>query len=165
MHCPDCGTVLTAVNLSSVDQAYRCFKCGGFWVDSWSVNRLTNQSLIPWRRISAPVDAFKTGRGNCPLDGLPLKQFSGESVPHHIVVKRCDRCGKWWFGGDSLFDFKPAQEAKVKYFQLWGLPAEVTNVLLPVVAVIILAIGIWIGLELIKSQQRPLIEAFEELIK
>lgn len=165
MHCPDCGTVLTAINLSPTDQGYRCFKCGGFWVDSWSVNRLTNQSLTPWRRISASTDLLRGGKGVCPLDGLPLQRFSGESVPHHIIVKRCGRCGKWWFGGDSLFEYKPAQEVKVKYFQLWGLPADVANILLPVVAVIVLAVGIFLGMKLVQSQQRELIKAVEKVIK
>lgn len=164
MHCPDCGSILSAVQLSATDQAYRCFKCGGFWIDSWAVNRLNNQSLSAWRRISAPTELLKKGTGICPQDGLPLKRYAGENVPANILVKRCDRCGKWWFGGDALFDFKPAQEAKVKYFQLWGLAADVGSLLLPIITVIVLAVGVWIGLELIKSQQRGIIEAFDRLI-
>ncbi len=165
MHCPDCGTVLTQIQMSATDQGFRCFKCGGFWLDSWAVNRLTSQSLVPWRRISAPVDSLREGRGMCPLDGLPLKRYTGESVPQQIIVKRCDRCGKWWFGGDSLFEFKPAQEIKIRYFQMWGLPAQVTNILLPVVAVIILALGIYLGMKLARSRQLPLIKAVERVIR
>lgn len=165
MRCPDCGTILTEVNLSPTDQAYRCFKCGGFWVDSWAVNRISGPTLSAWRRISAPVEVLRVGGGVCPLDGLPLKRYVGENVPPQLLVKRCDRCGKWWFGGDSLFSYKPAQEAKVKYFQLWGLTSDVNNLLLPVVVVVILALGIWVGLDLIRSQQRELIKAVESVFR
>ncbi len=165
MRCPDCGTILSSVQLSSTDSAYRCFKCGGFWVDSWAVNRLTGQSLAIWRPVVAPLEALRGGTGQCPLDRLPLKLYRGESVPANLQVKRCDRCGKWWFGANSLLDFKPAQESKVKYFQMWGLAAEVGNLLLPIVAVIILALGVWLGLNLVRSQQRELIKAVEKVIR
>lgn len=165
MHCPDCGSILSPVQLTSTDPAYRCGKCGGFWVDSWAVNRISGQTLAAWRRISIPVEILQGGTGVCPLDGLPLTRYAGESVPTSLAVKRCGRCGKWWFGGDSLFNYKPAQEAKVKYFQLWGLAADVSSLLLPIVAVIILALGIWMGLNLVQSQQRELIKAVEKITR
>lgn len=101
----------------------------------------------------------------CPVDGLPLIRYAGESVPASLAVKRCGRCGKWWFPGDSLFEYKPAQEAKIKYFQLWGLVADMRSLLLPIVAIMVLAIGIWVGLDLIRSQQRELIKAVEKVIR
>lgn len=165
MHCPDCGTTLAPIQLTPIDSAYRCGKCGGFWIDSWAVNRLSNQTLAVWRRISTPVEALRGGTGVCPADGLPLKRYTGENVPPQLLVKRCERCGKWWFPSDFLFDYKPAQEAKIKYFNLWGIASDISNLLLPIVVIIVLAIGIWVGLDLVKSQQRELIKAVEKVIK
>jgi|SRR3989344_3036430 len=164
MRCPDCGESLSEVNLSSTDSAYRCLRCGGFWLDSWTVNRLTGEALVTFLPV-VPIGYVKTGNGTCPLDGLPLKKYIGESVPSNILVKRCDRCGKWWFSGNSLFDYKPAQEAKIKYFNLWGIASDVSSLLLPIAVIIVLAVGIWIGLDLIKSQQREIIKAVEKVVR
>lgn len=139
--------------------SYRCFKCGGFWTDSETVNKLSAQTLATWRRIKIAANWLSGGSGNCPQDGTKLEKFSGESVPQTMVVKRCIRCGKWWFAGDTLHEFKPAQEAKANYFRMWGMPSNVTGLLLPLAAVVILGMGIGVGVSLNQTKQETAINA------
>src|SRR5580765_8080502 len=110
MKCPDCGTNLSSVELGR-EKAERCFKCGGFWIDMGTVHKVDSKALSSWNRISADPRWLADGSGLCPLDKTKLVNFSGENVPPDLVVRKCTRCGRMWFAGDSLFDYKPAVEA------------------------------------------------------
>lgn len=166
MVCPDCGESLTPVPLGQAgqpDQAFRCYNCGGFWIEGFLVNRLDSRQLDKWPPVTLG-GTKQLGTGVCPADGRThLERYTGESVPADVVVKRCRRCGWWWFGGNSLFEFKPAQEAKVKYFKLWRLAGDVSTFWLPVLAVIILAVGLAVGVELVRTRQQEIIRAVEQI--
>lgn len=158
MRCPDCGTRLSEIRVQN-KLAYRCFKCGGFWADSDAVNNLNSGELATWRRISVDPRYFADGSGLCPLDGMKMEKYTGESVPVTMNVKRCVRCGKWWFSGDSLHEYKPAQEAKFNYYRLWGITRNVTEVFLPLMVVFITGVGLGVGLTLLKSRQQVAVPA------
>lgn len=158
MKCPDCGTRLSETRVTA-GPLWRCFKCGGVWVDSWTANRIKADELRLWRRISVPEEWLKGGNGMCPLDGLMLQRYIGDSVPRSLVAKRCVRCGRWWFPSDTFFDYKPAAEAKVNYFRHWGVAADVGNMILPIVSVAILLTGVGITVGLVRVRQQAAINA------
>src|SRR3989344_912795 len=108
MKCPDCGELLQEMSLMGADKSFRCFKCGGFWVDGWVVNRLEAKNLHKWSKLEIDPGFLSFGTGVCPVDATTLNRFKGESVPANMLVKRCDRCGRWWFPMDTLLNFKPA---------------------------------------------------------
>ena len=154
MRCPDCGSTMGEVTLGGGSQAFRCFKCGGFWLDSWAVNRITSESLAVWRRIGIDSKWLTHGKNACPQDGLQLEVHRGESIPPNMVVKRCARCGKWWFPGDTLFEYKPALEAKVNYQRLWGISSNLASMALPVLGMAILVTGIITGIAAVRQRQQ-----------
>ncbi len=162
MKCPDCGSILTEVP-TAAGMVHRCFRCGGFWLDSWTANRITGSDLAKWRRISVALNWISGGKGLCPADGTMLSRYNGESVPPNIVVSRCIRCGKWWFPGGALFDYKQAAEAKVEYFQHWGLTADLASLALPIAVVVIMVIGTAIGVNLVRNNQKTQITATEQI--
>jgi hypothetical protein len=151
---------MTEVTLGGSSQAFRCFRCGGFWLDSWAVNRITSQSLAVWRRIGIDPKWLTQGKNECPQDGLRLETYRGESIPPNMTVERCVRCGKWWFSRDTLFDYKPALEAKVNYQRLWGITSSLSSMALPVLGVAILITGIVTGLVAVQQKQRVTSQAF-----
>lgn len=112
-----------------------------------------------WRRISLDPRWLSGGKGVCPLDATMLVDFRGENVPPGIAIKRCVRCGKWWFPSDSLFRYKPAVEAKVNYFRLWGLQTDFSALALPVTAVVVLSLGTWWGVKMVQNRQGVKTEA------
>ncbi len=162
MNCPDCGSKIIEVPTSS-RSVMRCFKCGGFWLDADTANNLTAADMVSWRRISVGTNFLSGGSGTCPADGLLLAKYTGEQVPISVNVLRCVRCGKWWFPGENLFNFKPAVDAKRMYFWLWGLPFNPTTVLLPLFLIATLLGGAFVGVTLIGQTQRPNVEATEIL--
>ena len=151
--------MLAEVQVDERSMAHRCFKCGGFWADTDTANKLTSRVLSDWRRISIDPRWFSGGSDKCPLDDMKLTRYSGESVPLNLTAKRCARCGKWWFSGDNLFTFKEAQEAKINYFRLWGSPGDIRGLLLPVLSLVILLSGLVVGLELSGERQRVAVPA------
>jgi hypothetical protein len=90
---------------------------------------------------------------------MKMEKYTGESVPMSLNVRRCVRCGKWWFSGDTLHEYKPAQEAKFNYYRLWGITRNVTEVFLPRLVLFIIGVGIGVGLMLLKNRQQVVVPA------
>lgn len=160
MICPSCGEEFKSVPMGVAGdsgEAFRCYRCGGFWVNGWMVNRINSKILD---RFAGEVkEGVWVGSGACPTDGTKLERFVGESVPMGVTALRCSKCGWWWFPGDNLFKYKPAQEAKINYFKSWGLAADVSAMLLPVLTVAVLLAGTYIGLQLVKTRQQVAVPA------
>ncbi len=163
MHCPDCGHILTPVPLGlhgEANQSYRCYRCGGFWIEPWLANRVSTKTLDKWPQTGMAQNWAGNGSDECPVHtGTKLQRFIGESVPQDLTIKKCRDCGWFWFPGNSLFSFKPAQEAKVNYYRLWNLPPAVGGLMLPVAVLLVLIGGGAVALQLVKTQQYALINA------
>ncbi len=158
MVCPDCGYRLVEV-ASAAGVIARCYRCGGFWLAGETANKLTAGELTSWRRISVSSAYLSGGKGVCPADGMVLTKYVGEQVPANLSVMHCQRCGKWWFPGDNLFNYKPAAEAKMNYFRLWGIPLRPTAVLLPMLLVTTLLSGVAVGVTMVQMRQRSGVSA------
>lgn len=164
MKCPDCGSALAGAPLGpsgETNQSYRCLRCGGFWVNGWLVNNLRASDLERWPGINNDGSWMALTTDECPNDASKIEPYAGEQVPVGVVVKRCTKCGWWWFPANNLFKFKPAQEAKASYFKLWGNLANLSTVLLPIMAVVVLVVGTVASVRLIQDQQQPDISATE----
>ena len=161
MKCPDCGSRLTELWLEKGVLAWRCTRCGGFLMDSWTVRQLKSENLTTWRRISIDKRWISGGKHVCPIDGTLLLKHEGESVPVFIEAQRCARCGRWWFSGDSLFVYKPAAEAKVNYYKLWQVAANLEELMLPIMVVTVLLAGLVIALDLVQTRQQVGVPAYQ----
>lgn len=128
-------------------------------MDGWVANRLNAKMLDRWTKLSVDPGWLNLGDNSCPVDGTKLERHTGESVPPNLVVKRCGRCGRWWFPADSLLEFKPAQEAKLNYFKLWGMTADVSALLLPVLGAAVVLTGMVAGVRLVRQRQQAAVEA------
>lgn len=163
MHCPDCGHLLTPVPLGvngEANQSYRCYRCGGFWLEGWLANRVSTKTLDKWPQTGIARAWAGNGTDECPTHvGMQLQRFIGESVPADMVVKRCRQCGWFWFPGNTLFSFKPAQEAKTNYYRLWNLPPSTAGLMLPIAALVVLIGGGLVAIKLVRDQQYALINA------
>lgn len=167
MRCPGCNNIMTPVPLGvngEVNQSYRCYQCGGFWIEGWLVNRVNSAKLDKFPELVGRGSGGN-GNGKCPVHGLDLVRYSGDSMPSEVEASRCITCGWWWFGGNNLFKFKPAQEAKINYFKLWGKGADLKGLLLPVGAVVVIVLGLLVGVKLAASPQNPVTKAMEKIIK
>ncbi len=162
MKCPECKGLLMPVPLGKDGDAtssFRCNRCGGFWMRGDVANNLSAVKLSTLPKMA--VGPRSGGEVKCPVHGLRMTRFEGESVPESIDAKRCMACGWWWFGGNSLFEFKPAQEAKVAYFRYWGTKSAVKGLLLPLTVLVVLLAGLTVTLYLLSYQQQIGVPAYE----
>lgn len=163
MHCPDCGHLLTPVPLGAngeANQSYRCYRCGGFWIEGWLANRVSTKTLDKWPQTGVTRAWAGNGTDECPVHvGMELQRFTGDSVPSDMVVKKCRQCGWFWFPGNTIFSFKPAQEAKINYYRLWNLPPSSAGLMLPIAALLVLIGGGAVAIKLVRDQQYVLINA------
>ncbi|OGC92644.1 hypothetical protein A2899_01250 [Candidatus Amesbacteria bacterium RIFCSPLOWO2_01_FULL_49_25] len=150
MHCPDCGEPLHEFSFVGNDKSWRCFRCGGFWADGWVINRLDSKILQKWKPVEVDPGWLNLGSNVCPVDGTQLVRYTGEIIPDNMTVKRCERCGRWWFPTDSLLRYKPAQEAKVNYYRQWGKAADVGSLALPALVLLIVLAGLATVVSLVK---------------
>jgi len=162
MKCPDCQGMLGRVSLTGFDESYRCQVCGGFWMQSWVVNKVVMEDMSQWSRLgTAPGGDLKTNK--CPADGDDLSGVDPIQIPERVRASKCDKCGWWWFPGDNLFDFKVAQVARVNYFKWWGKPGEMAKLVLPAVMVMLLTVGLGVGLTVVRSQTGWAVPAMVEV--
>lgn len=140
----------------------RCQGCGGVLAESELVNKLDTTALAGWMQIEG-VGQPNVMESKCPVDLARMERYHGESVPENLMVKRCGACGRWWFGGNTLARLKLAQDAKVNYLKWWGSGSGVSGLVLPVVVLMVLLLGVWVGVRMIRDKQSP-VKALEELL-
>ena len=166
LSCPDCGQSLTGVPLGlagDTSESFRCYHCGGFWLNAWLVNRINSKILDTWPGAKNQSTFISTSSNACPKDNTELENFRSEAVPPSMHIKQCKTCGWYWFPGNTLFDYKPAQEAKINYFKAWGLATSVQALLLPALVVVLLIVGTTVGVNLVLNQNRTAIDASSEI--
>lgn len=160
MKCPDCNKKLVDLWLDKGVFAWRCMRCGGFLMDSWTVSELKSEKLDAWRRIGIDKRWITGGKHVCPMDETLLVDHGGESMPVFVEAQRCARCGRWWFPGDALFVYKPAAEAKVNYYRSWNLAASLEELMLPIAVTVIILAGLTIAWELSQVRHEPGVAAY-----
>lgn len=123
-------------------EVFECLNCGGHWFPRWLANDI---SLIEAKNIDAVVPRTPTSAPSeprCPNCQFRLSLIQGESVVRGAAVWACPQGHGNFFPVHDLYNFKNAQEAKITYHQVWGIPIKsVFAVLLPVFAVIAVAAG------------------------
>jgi hypothetical protein len=138
----------------------RCMRCGGVFGLAETINLITNDDVTGWAHIVG-VGRLASYEGRCPIDKAMLVKYEGESVPEGLLVKKCEGCGRWWFPGNNLIKYKEAQGVKLNYYRLWGMPFDLKGLVLPIAVVVMLLIGVWVGVRLLRERQVP-IKALEQ---
>lgn len=147
MFCPDCHRNLLPISLTSGDDRVvldYCASCGGVWSDRGEVNYIKLKELMPLAQ-ALPNNPKEPNEPThlCPRDRIKMEIFKGESVPTYLDLYRCDKCSGVWFPYSTLFQFKQAQTAKLKYFKSWQLPLHsIYAILLPVLILFIIGGGL-----------------------
>lgn len=147
MNCPFCSTKLQDIEVHTKDDQpgiiSECFNCGGHWFPRWLANDITSieaaniDAVIPKTSVNTP------DQPRCPVCQTRLAQISHDPVPNGISVWTCPQGHGNFFPYKQLLQFKKAQEAKLTYHALWGIPIKsLVSVMLPVLAVLAIAGGL-----------------------
>jgi Zn-finger nucleic acid-binding protein len=172
MQCPDCKSQLKVVKDKLIDknkelEIIYCPDCGGFWLDSDTVNKLSVKNIDVYEKRAKPAFAtngFKSELRKCPQCQADLELVRAESIPSNVFVYTCKKCLKNWFSKGELKKFKQAQEAKIAYVKHWQVPLKSTfSILLPLFIIILIMISIPVTIFLVRVRQRSEVVA-EEII-
>lgn len=164
MHCPYCqntlNTITTATKADIASEIGECLNCGGHWFPRWLANDITLSeaknidAVVPKTEVSIPSEP------RCPVCQYRLSMIQGEAVVRGTTVWACPQGHGNFFPVHNLFNFKSAQEAKISYHQIWGIPIKsVFAVLLPVIAVIAVAAGTPVAVQLLNTSQETRTQA------
>lgn len=117
---------------------YRCDSCGGHWTAGFDANYLRDSEFDDVPRFPGQDnDTLMT----CPQCRALLARVLGDVVAPGVLLFRCPKGHGYFFPAGELGKFKAAQEAKVTYHKLWGVPLPPLRSVLLASIVILGAIG------------------------
>lgn len=93
MNCPKCKDITLKKNEFS--SPYFCPKCGGLWLESKSLDKLTEVSAHVLETASYPDHDSKTGL--CPQGHGILTRARIEDETQPFYLEKCSKCNGIWF--------------------------------------------------------------------
>ncbi|HOX96484.1 MAG TPA: hypothetical protein PLI45_03845 [Candidatus Woesebacteria bacterium] len=140
MTCPHCGSDLSYINIDTQDGQSKniaeCLNCGGHFLDPYLANFITAETA---KNIDSVLPKSKTvpvSHPVCPKCGQTMSSIKDDSVPQTVTVFSCPNNHGDFFPKDQLIQFKKAQQAKIYYHKLWGIPLKSAfAVIIPLVIV------------------------------
>lgn len=127
MICPNCGNKLAKLEYDH-QQVFHCANCGGTFFNENGINRISVNSakiLAAQHNEIASSHAPRNDKmtKSCPRDGSPLYVIQNNpAVPQNATIWECMSCYGTFALPDDLVQFKKAQDIKLQFFKIWGMP-------------------------------------------
>lgn len=122
---------------------HECFTCGSHWFPRWLANDISTSQAINTDSITPQTKITPPEFPRCPECQSRLSLIKHDSIPKGLHIYSCPEGHGNFFPKGELIQFKKAQEAKITYHQIWGVPIKsIFAVLLPVAIVMAIAAGI-----------------------
>ncbi len=128
MNCPHCHSPLSSIEVSTSDGQIHaiseCLNCGGHFLPSYVGNFLTIEtarnidSVLPKSRLVPSVSPV------CPQCGQVMSGIKDDAVPETVTVFTCPNNHGDFYPKNQLLLFKEAQQAKIYYHKVWGIPLK-----------------------------------------
>ena len=128
MTCPHCSQPLSFIAVDTTDgntqTVNECLNCGGHFLPPYMANFL---SLETAKNVDSVLPKSKTvpaTRPVCPKCGQTMSSIKDDAVPETVTVFTCPNNHGDFFPKGQLLNFKKAQQAKIYYHKLWGIPLK-----------------------------------------
>jgi len=128
MVCPQCQQSFSHLEINTINgEDYtieECLNCGGHFLPPSLGNFISLEtarnidSVIPKSQITVPTNLL------CHQCGQSMSSIKDDTVPETVTVFTCPNNHGEYFPKEQLFLFKEAQNAKIYYKKLWGLPIK-----------------------------------------
>jgi hypothetical protein len=140
MTCPHCSSPLSSISLDTTDGQTQtineCLNCGGHFLPPYLANFLSTETA---KNVDSVLPKSKTVPATgpvCPKCGQTMSSIKDDSVPETVTVFTCPNNHGDFFPKGQLLSFKKAQQAKIYYHKLWGIPLKSAfAVIIPLVIV------------------------------
>ncbi|KKT39838.1 hypothetical protein A3K29_00650 [Candidatus Collierbacteria bacterium RIFOXYB2_FULL_46_14] len=168
MDCPHCHHPLSAIEIETSDghghSIEECLNCGGHFIESYLANFLTLETTRNVDSIIPKSRAIPDTNPVCPKCGQPMSGIKDDSVPQTVTVFSCPNNHGDFFPKNQLYLFKQAQQSKIYFHKLWGIPLKSAfAVLIPILVIFSLATLLPSILEQATTTQETRIKASEIL--
>ena len=127
MTCPQCNDTLNLLTITTTDgkekAIHECLDCGGHFLENYLVNFISTEtahnidSVLP-KKHNKVNESIK-----CIHCGQPMFAIT-DNVPQTVTVYNCPNSHGDFFPKGQLLLFKKAQDAKINYHKLWGIPLK-----------------------------------------
>lgn len=137
MTCPQCNSTLNLLKVTTTDSneknIYECLDCGGHFLENYLVNFITTETA---RNVDSVIPKNHNQKNNelkCPTCGQNMFIIQDDqAIPQTVSVYNCPNSHGDFFPKDNLLLFKKAQDAKLSFHKLWGIPIKTAfSVIIP----------------------------------
>ena len=146
MSCPFCKETLSTIQIETSDgiahTIEECLNCGGHLIPNLIANFLTVEtarnidSVLPKNNNPLPATPV------CEKCGQTMSSIKDDAVPQTVTVFTCPNNHGDFFPKEQLLLFKVAQQAKIYFHKLWGIPLKSAFAVLIPLFVIFTAISV-----------------------
>lgn len=138
MTCPHCGSPLSFISIDTSDGQTQtvdeCLNCGGHFLSPYMANFLTIETAKNVDSVLPKSNAVPSTHPVCPKCSQSMSSITDDSVPGTVTVFTCPNNHGDFFPKNQLINFKKAQQAKIYYHKLWGIPLKSAfAVIIPIV--------------------------------
>lgn len=140
MTCPHCSSPLSFIAIDTTDGQSQtvdeCLNCGGHFLSPYLANFLSVETAKNVDSVLPKAKTVPSTRPVCPKCSQIMSSIKDDSVPDTVTVFTCPNNHGDFFPKGQLLNFKKAQQAKIYYHKLWGIPLKtVFSVIIPLVVV------------------------------
>jgi Zn-finger nucleic acid-binding protein len=140
MTCPHCGSPLSFIAINTTDGQSQtideCLNCGGHFLPAYTANFLSLETAKNVDSVLPKSKSVPATHPVCPQCGQSMSSIKDDSVPGNVTVFTCPNGHGDFFPINQLLSFKKAQQAKIYYHKLWGIPLKSAfAVIIPLVIV------------------------------
>jgi len=128
MNCPHCKSPLSTIDIDTVDgrvvKINECLNCGGHFLEPFLANFISANtaknidSVIPKSKQVSAISPI------CYKCGQPMSGIKDDAVPLTVTVFTCPNNHGDFFPKNQLLLFKQAQDAKINFHKIWGIPLK-----------------------------------------
>lgn len=168
MDCPHCHQPLSAIEVETTDghshSIDECLNCGGHFIDPYLANFFSLETIRNIDSILPKSHSVPVATPICPKCGQTMPGIKDDAVPQTVTVYTCPNNHGDFFPKNQLLLFKQAQQSKIYYHKLWGIPLKSAfSVLIPVLVIFSLATLLPSILQQMSTSQETRIKASEIL--
>lgn len=129
MTCPQCNSILNQLKVTTTDgkekNLYECLDCGGHLLEGYLINFVSTETAHNVDSVIPKKHNPKNSEIKCPNCGQTMFTIQDdEGVPQAVTVYNCPNGHGDFFPKGDLLYFKKAQDAKINYHKLWGIPLK-----------------------------------------
>ncbi len=128
MTCPQCSDTLSLLEVSTVDgktiHIEECLNCGAHFLEGYQINDISVETARNVDSVLPKNHLPLTTEPKCHHCGQVMFAIKDDTVPKTVTVYNCPNGHGDFFPKGQLLLFKKAQDVKINFSKIWGIPLK-----------------------------------------